>query len=85
MGNEPHSQMVGVAGYKRRKCLAAFPVRLVRSMKKGWMGMSAERVAGRRVVVEGMVGMVVAVVAMVGTGSLCSLCRLEPTGGAGLT
>ena len=42
--------MVEVGGYRRRKCLVAFPVRLVRSMKNGWMGVSVERVAGRQVV-----------------------------------
>ena len=49
VGNKPHSQMVGVAGYKRRKCsFAALPVRLERSTKKGWMGVSVERVEGRQ-------------------------------------
>jgi hypothetical protein len=30
-----------------RKCLATFPVRVCRSMKKGWMGAAVERVHGR--------------------------------------
>ena len=48
-GNRPHSQMVDVGAYKRRKCLAALPARLERSTKKWWMGVSVGRVEGREV------------------------------------
>ena len=50
MGNKPHSHMAVVGGYKRRKCLAALPVRLFKSVKNEWMGLAVERVRGRVVV-----------------------------------
>ena len=36
--------------YKRLKCLAALPVRPMRSVKNGWTGAAVERVDGRAVV-----------------------------------
>ena len=39
--------MIAVGAYNRRKCLAALPVRLCRSVKNGCMGSDVERVCGR--------------------------------------
>ena len=40
-----------VGAYMWRKCLADLPVRLGRSTKKGWMGVSVEQVEGRELLI----------------------------------
>ena len=45
--NKPHSPLAAVGEQRRRKCLAALPVRLSRSLENEWMGALVERVGGR--------------------------------------